>query len=1024
VAADRHRAWPLRRLWAAWVVLLSLSLGLWLVLEVLSASEKDARVDAHRRAGGELARLSVAAESLIRREPAVLAELLAHTMLDPAIEHAFIVDPQRRIVLSSRVTDKGQLLQLAQPELFALHAQTQTGDGLIQTEDPQTRRLVLARSLNWPAGEGELRGPGRGAVFVVVDMGHLIDGQWREALTDHLGQALVLVLACLLLFLGLEWLIARPVDRLREAAVRLGEGDLAHRVPVTGVRELEDLGQAVNSMGASLQAAVQRLQDSEQRFRALTESAPDAIITLDDGGRVDQFNGAAERLFGFSAAEMTGQLLDRLLPPGTAAVHASLLARFAADMPGSGRRMQAGRVVKGLHRDGHLLHLEIGISHSQAGGARSYTAMIRDVSDRVAVEDELDKHRRQLEDQVRQRTAELVLERDRAQAAMRAKNEFLARMSHEIRTPMNAVVGLAHVVRRGAQPSQVNQLQTLEDSALQLLALVDDILEFTRLEAGQVALLAAPADPRALVHAVCQPLAERAARLGVELVEWVDAEVPDSVSLDAQRLRQLLGHLVGNAVKFTPAGHITVHVSLSPTGLRFVVQDSGIGIEPAALNRLFKPFEQADPGDARRFGGAGLGLVLTQRLLRLMGAELQAQSQPGQGSRFQFEVRAPAVQGRGAPQRPLLPARQALVVESQADARAAQLDLLRHLGVPAEGAASLQEARESLARFADGGRPVDLCLVDARLLADESGERADSPDPHTTLGGHRCVLAVLEGHAPPLAQVLHAGYLGVLSKPLSCDAVQDRLVAWLSAPAPQRGATRPPAPQAAPAAPLAPGAASDPVGMEALEALHAVPGLDVAAGLRTLRGDVPAYRRLLRHFATFHGEDPARLQQLLERGAGQDVADLAHSLKSSAGAIGARAVVAAASAVPRHGEPLQDTRRTGADLAAQMSSLLMALGEILNLPGHAAAAPSAGDAGAGLEDTDPAELLLQLRASLERRDMAALRLLHASRGSLLAQLGAQAPRLRRAVEDFDFDVALKLLDETLAARESTAHKPA
>ena len=1012
------RSWPLRRLLAAWVLLLTLGLSLWLVLAVLSSAENEARVDAHRRAGSELVRLSVAAESLIHRDPSLLAEMLAHTMLDTTIERAFIVDPQRRVLLSSRGIDRGQLMQLAQPELFALHPQTQSSDRLIEFEDPQTRRLVAARSLNWPADVGELRGQGRGAVFVVVDLGRLVDERRGDALANHLGEGLVLLLACLVLLWGLDWLIARPVDRLREAAVRMGEGDLGHRVSGTHVREVEDLGRAINGMGASLQSAVQRLQDSEQGFRALTESAPDAIITLDGGGRIDQFNGAAERLFGFSAADLMGQSLDRLLPADMVTGHASLLARFALEQPASGRRMQAGRVVKGVHRDGHLLHLEIGISHSQAGGAQRFTAMIRDVSDRVAVESELDNHRRQLEDQVRQRTAELVLERDRAQAATRAKNEFLARMSHEIRTPMNAVVGLAHVVRRGAQPSQVNQLQTLEDSALQLLALVDDILEFTRLEAGQVALLAAPADPRALVHAVCQPLAQRAARQGVELVEWVDADVPDSVSLDAQRVRQLLGHLVDNAVKFTPAGHITVHVSLSSTGLRFVVQDSGIGIEPGALSRLFKPFEQVDPGDARRFGGAGLGLVLTQRLLRLMGAELQAQSQPGQGSHFQFELRAPAVQGRDAQQRPLLPVRQALVVESQADARAAQLALLRHLGVPAEGAASLEEAQVSLARFADTGRTVDLCLVDARLLAGESAERALSKEPDELLAGRRCVLTVLEGHEPPLAQVLHAGYLGVLSKPLSSDAVKDKLATWMSAPMQARPTMRtpPPPPQTA-AAPSA-----DPVGMEALEALHAVPGLDVAAGLRTLRGDVPAYRRLLRHFVNFHGEDPSRLQQLLERGAGQDVADLAHSLKSSAGAIGATAVVAAASAVPRHGEPLQDTRNTGQELAVQMTSLLSSLGRILDLPVHAAG--MAATSGVASDHADPGETLRLLRQSLERRDMAALRLLQEGRGSLLAFLGPQAPRLRRAVEDFDFDVALKLLDEALAAGESAADKPA
>ena len=1010
--------WPLRRLVVAWVLLLGLSMGLWLVLQVLASAEDDGRADARRRASTELTRLAVAAEALIGREPAVLAQLLAHTLHDPAVDRAFIVDPERRIALSSLPADQGQLLQLVQPELFAILPQTMATDHPVVTEGSTGRHLIAARALRWPAATVEAPGSARGAVYVVVNQGLLMDEQRSAAVGDHVGQALVLLLASALLILGLDWLIARPVDRLREAAVRLGAGDLAYRVQPTHVREVEELGQALNGMGASLQVSLQRLLDSEQRFRALTDSAPDAIIVLGEAGRIEQFNDAAERLFGYSAVQMTGQQLDSLLPEGQVAGHAALMARFGAELHTPARRMQAGRVVTGRHRDGHLLHLEIGISRSQAGGAVSFTAMIRDVSDRVSVERELDSQRRQLEDQVRQRTAELVLERDRAQAAMRAKNEFLARMSHEIRTPMNAVVGLAHVVRRGAQPSQVNQLQTLEDSALQLLALVDDILEFTRLEAGQVALLAAPADPRALVHAVCQPLAEVAARQGVELVEWVDSDVPDSVSLDAQRVRQLLGHLVDNAVKFTPAGHITVRLSVCATGLRFSVQDSGIGIEAGALSRLFRPFEQADPGDARRFGGAGLGLVLTQRLLRLMGAELQAQSQPGQGSRFQFELRAPAVLGRDTAQRPLLQARQALVVEGYADARAAQLSLLRYLGVAAEGAASMDEARASLERFAQAGRPVDLCLVDTRLLMAERGDRLPSLGPTEVLGGHRCVLTVLEGHAPPLVQVLQAGYLGVLSKPLSFDTVQDKLATWFSTPPRPALQASPPQVSPQPATPSA--AMAGPERMDALEALHAVPGLDVAAGLRTLRGDLSAYLRLLHHFAAFHGEDHQRLQDLMARGAGRDVADLAHSLKSSAGAIGAAGVVAAASAIPRDGEPLAEVQRTGRDLAEQMADLVTTVNQILR---GTASAPQPSEASSDAAQADPLELLRQLRESLERRDMAALRLLHSGQGTLLAHLGAQSARLRRAVEDFEFDVALKLLNEAQPGIRAPGHSP-
>jgi PAS domain S-box-containing protein len=1012
---------------ATWVLLLTGSLALWLVVQVVSSAERDAWQNARLRASSEVQRVALVASALVQREPAVLAQLLVYRMQDLDVDRALVVDPQRRIVLSSHAGDQQQLLQLAQAAFLPLVNQADAAAQVVVSEDRQARRLVAVRAFAWPTADAGLAPAALGAAVLVLDVGSMVDAQRRDALQDHIGEGLVLLLASLLLFLGLDWLVASPMDRLREAAERMGGGDLAHRVPGTHVRELDALGRAFNAMGASLQAVLQRVQDSEQRFRALADSAPDAISTLNEARLIDQFNAAAERLFGYRASELIGQPLDRLLPPQLAAEHGAHLVGFGAEVPLSSRRMEGGRVVQGVHRDGHTLHLEIGISRSRAAGSLSFSAMIRDVSDRVAVERELDSHRRQLEDQVRQRTAELILERDRAQAATRAKNEFLARMSHEIRTPMNAVVGLAHVVRRSALASQANQLQTLEDSALRLLALVDDILEFTRLEAGQVALLAAPADPRALVHAVCVPLAQRAARQGVELVEWVDANVPDSVSLDAQRVRQLLGHLVDNAVKFTHSGHVTLHVSLCTVGLRFEVQDSGIGIEAGVLDRIFKPFEQADPGDARRFGGVGLGLVVTQRLLRLMGAELGASSQPGQGSRFHFDLRTLVVPGRAVQGLPALPVRQALVVELHADARAAHLALLRRLGVSAEGAATMEEAEAALARLAHAGQPVDLCLVDARLLAPAGPQDMAQPGGPDVLAGLRCVLTVMDGDALPLADVLRAGYLGVLSKPLSQDTVRDKLATWLSAPTAARLALLVPPP------PPAPGVDAG-LGPDSLAALRAVPGLDLGTGLRSLRGDVPAYLRLLRRFVDFHLADPGRLHELVARDAGQEVAEMAHSLKSSAGAIGAQAVVAAASAVPRKAQPLDEVRSAGRELAEELAVLLDALRQGLDAIGPMTVATVVAEdvllpadlrrqlhpqlqtqLHPQLQPQLQPQLRQQLRESILRRDMAALRLLHGAQVAGLGPLGAALGRLRNAVEDFDFDLALKLLDDLESA---------
>ena len=414
------------------------------------------------------------------------------------------------------------------------------------------------------------------------------------------------------------------------------------------MRELQAVGHAINRMADNLQAGLRRLVESEQQLRVLTESAPDAILTMDDTGRVAAFNAAAERLFGYTAAEVCGGRLDRLLPPGLEHAHTRHIEAFAASEDAVGRRMQAGRLVQGLHRSGLRLHLEVGISRSLVGGRMLFTAVIRDVSDRVKAEGELDDYRRHLEELVEQRTQELTTERDRTAAATRAKSEFLANMSHEIRTPMNAILGLAHLARREAAPEQAARLDQLQAAAQQLLDMLSDILDFTRLEAGQLALSEGPCDVVQLLHAVCQPLARRAQDKGLELVPWPSADLPPVVRLDEQRLRQVLTHLVDNAVKFTRSGHVTVRVQRVPPAqgplaedravLRFEVRDTGIGMSAQVLQRLFLPFEQAEPGATRRFGGTGIGLVISQRLLRMMGALLQARSTEGEGSCFSFDL--------------------------------------------------------------------------------------------------------------------------------------------------------------------------------------------------------------------------------------------------------------------------------------------------------------------------------------------------------------------------------------------------
>jgi PAS domain S-box-containing protein len=420
----------------------------------------------------------------------------------------------------------------------------------------------------------------------------------------------------------------------------------------------------------------QEVQRQKQYSEALVETSPVAITTLDLRGIVVGWNPGAERLFGYPAAEAIGRDVQDLI--ATSEIRQEIEANLGETLGGG--RVRA--ISRRARKDGTLVDVEISSVPVTVGGVKvGVIAIYHDIT-------------------------ELLRARREAEAATEAKSAFLATMSHEIRTPMNAVIGMSGLLLgTSLTDEQREYAEVVRQSGDALLTVINDILDFSKIEAGRLELESQPFDLRECVEGALDLVASRAAEKGLDLAYLVADGTPAAVVGDVTRLRQILLNLLSNAVKFTERGEVVLSVSarrLDGAGslheLTFSVRDTGIGIPPDRLGRLFQSFSQVDASTTRRYGGTGLGLAISQRLTELMGGRIGVTSEVGVGSDFRCTIRAAAAEGAVSTRRdlsgvqPSLRGKRVLVVDDNATNRRILAAHLDAWGMPARATESPVEA--------------------------------------------------------------------------------------------------------------------------------------------------------------------------------------------------------------------------------------------------------------------------------------------------------------------------------------------